>query len=66
MTLYIGWKQIAYACGKITVPTVKRKAKKHNMPIVYIDSKPTITKTALEQWWLALYKQAYPSDSNYI
>ena len=46
-----GWKEIAVACGFKTRKTIKRKAKKYKMPVVFLDRTPTITRKALEDWW---------------
>ncbi len=51
MIILCGWKEIAKACGVKTCKTIKKKAKKYEMPIVYMDGRPTTTQKALEKWW---------------
>lgn len=51
-----GWKPIMKACGIESVKTMKRKAKRHKMPIVYVDGKPTITEEMLIIWWMKIEK----------
>ncbi len=54
MVILSGWKEIALACGIKTRKTIKKKARKYHMPIVYLDRRPTITRKALEAWWEGL------------
>ncbi len=54
-----GWKNIATACGVKTRKTIKNRAKKYNMPIAYMDKRPTITRKALESWWEELEKKLH-------
>ena len=57
MTILCGWKEIAKACGIKTSKTIKKKAKKYKMPIVYLDGRPTVTEKAIEKWWDGLYEK---------
>jgi hypothetical protein len=52
-----GWKSIATACDIKTRKTIRKKAKKYGMPIIYMDRTPTISKKALEKWWEDLKNQ---------
>jgi hypothetical protein len=61
MVIISGWKEIAFACGFKTRKTIKRKARKYKMPIVYMDRTPTITRKALEEWWEAIQRKAATS-----
>jgi hypothetical protein len=58
MIILCGWKEIAKALGIQTCKTVKKKAKKYKMPILYLDGRPTITTKALERWWEELEKNS--------
>ncbi len=57
MVILSGWKEIASACGIRTRKTIKRKAKKYRMPVVYLNNRPTITRKALENWWEGLQRR---------
>jgi hypothetical protein len=46
-----GWKAIATACDFKTRKTIRKKAKKYGMPIIYMGRTPTISRKALEEWW---------------
>ena len=59
IVIICGWKDIAMACGIKTRKTIKKKAKKYNMPIAYMDKRPTITRKALEIWWEGLEKKLH-------
>ena len=49
--LFIGWKSIMKVCDVGSVKTMKKKARKHRMPISHIDGRPVISKKDLEAWW---------------
>jgi hypothetical protein len=49
-----GWKEICQACGIKSKTTMKRKAKKHHIPIKTLDGKPTIVKDDLIKWYSEL------------
>jgi hypothetical protein len=51
MKILTGWPAICKACGVKTKRTIKKKARKYAMPIVYLDGRPTITEQALRDWW---------------
>lgn len=56
-----GWKDIGRHCGNIrTVSTIKKLAKKYHMPIVYMNNRPFISESALEEWWNKLKEKLYP------
>jgi hypothetical protein len=57
MIILCGWKDIAKACGVKTRKTIKKKARRYEMPIVYMDGRPTITRKALERWWDSLLEK---------
>jgi len=64
VTLLVGWKQIAEACGGLHWRTVKKKARKYHMPLVYLDGRPTVTREALRLWWIELHKESPPKYSD--
>lgn len=45
-----GWKDICQALGIKSKKTMKKKAKKYQMPIKRMDGVPTISKFDLLQW----------------
>ena len=57
MIILCGWKEIARACGIKTCKTIKKKARKYGMPIVYMDGRPTVSERALLRWWDGLYEK---------
>lgn len=42
-----GWKSIGWACGIMSVSTIKGIAQKYNMPVHEVNGKPIITKEDL-------------------
>jgi len=50
MILY-GWKDICAACGIKSKSTMKKKVKKHKLPIKRMDGKPVISKLELLEWY---------------
>ena len=46
-----GWKDICQACGIKSKTTMKKKAKKYKMPIMFLDGRPAISKDALIEWF---------------
>lgn len=50
----MGWKSIAQACDILGWETMKNIALRHNMPIVYLGRRPTISAMELEVWWARL------------
>lgn len=55
-----GWKDICGACGIKSKTTMKKKAKKYNMPITYMDGRPVISKEAIIEWWNIIEKRIHP------
>ena len=53
-----GWRDIASACGVKILKTIRKRAKKYNMPICYMDRRPTVTRKAIERWWEELEKNS--------
>ena len=49
--ILIGWKSICQACDIKSVKTMRKKAKKYKMPILFMDGKPTIPADDLLKWW---------------
>ena len=49
--LFIGWKDIASACGGISGDTIMRLAAKYDMPITLLNGRPSITDDELRLWW---------------
>ena len=45
--VFIGWKSIAYACGIMSVSTMKGIAQRYDMPIREVNGKPIIPKEDL-------------------
>jgi len=57
MKLLRGWDQIRDAWGlQCSRQTVRRLARKYNLPIVYMNSRPTITDTMINMWLVGMQK----------
>jgi hypothetical protein len=49
--LFVGWKDIASACGGLCEDTMMVLAKKYDMPITRLNGRPSITDDELRLWW---------------
>lgn len=49
--VFIGWKDIAAACGGMCVNTMMDLAAKYDMPITRLNGRPSITDDELRLWW---------------
>jgi hypothetical protein len=49
----VGWKAIGKAWGfeGESIDTTRRRARRYEMPLLYIDTRPTIEREILEKWW---------------
>ena len=49
-TLLVGWKEIMVAFRVRSLKTMKKKVKKHSIPVVTIARKPTIYLEQVKEW----------------
>ena len=57
MKLLRGWEEIRDGWGlSCSTQTVRRLARKYDLPIVYMNHRPTITDTMIGMWLLAVHK----------
>jgi hypothetical protein len=48
--IFVGWREIMAAFGVRSKKTIKKKVRKHNIPILTIARKPTISIKDIKQW----------------
>lgn len=48
--IFVGWKEIMASFGVRSKKTMKRKIRKHGVPILNVARKPTISAGEVEQW----------------
>jgi hypothetical protein len=48
--ILVGWKEIMAAFGIRSRKTMKRKVRKHGIPILTVARKPTISLGEIEEW----------------
>ena len=56
--LLLGWKDIRKALGGVSDITARKCVKRFNLPIKYLDTRPSITRTAFDEWWEKLPESA--------
>ena len=49
-TLLVGWREIMVAFGVRSLKTMKKKVRKHSIPVVTIARKPTIYVEQVKEW----------------
>ncbi|MGA2959785.1 MAG: hypothetical protein ABSF48_29230 [Thermodesulfobacteriota bacterium] len=63
MKLLRGWEEIRDGWGlHCSRQTVRRLARKYNLPIVYMNQRPTITDTMISMWLLAVHKTVLEAE----
>jgi hypothetical protein len=48
--LLVGWREIMAAFGVRSLKTMKKKVKKHSLPVVTVARKPTIYLEQVKKW----------------
>ena len=56
--LLVGWREIMAAFGVRSLKTMKKKVKKHSIPVVTIARKPTIYLEQVKEWKESGMKEA--------
>ena len=63
MKLLRGWEEIRDGWGlSCSTQTVRRLARKYNLPVVYMNCRPTITDTMISLWLLAVQKTVLEAE----
>ncbi len=48
--LLVGWREIMAAFGVRSLKTMKKKVRKHSLPVVTVARKPTIYLEQVKEW----------------
>lgn len=48
--IFVGWKEIMAAFGVCSLKTMKKKVRKHGIPILTVARKPTISFDEITGW----------------
>ena len=63
MKILRGWEEIRDGWGlHCSRQTVRRLARKYNLPIVYMNQRPTITDTMISMWLVAVQKTVWEAE----
>ena len=63
MKLLRGWKEIRDSWGlSCSTQTIRRLARKYNLPVVYMNCRPTITDTMISMWLVAVQKTVLEAE----